>query len=268
MCPRVDRYGVQFRAHEEPPQAEVKASRGRGGGTRETIEQTQIDAYLASIVAFFESIINLDLLAHGQLDAYLTCFGSISVSAYPTLQQSDPYLWLEQHAALNGGRASLESDEFIQKWKLDSRSSIHLEMLITAQLDRSGERREFDGPRRRARNIKENLVWLGVKVHVVLRCAAVWTVICKVAILRVLDNDLSVVGPSAQLPREGVVDCPDIRDGKSVEGLAGDPAARAMDADHLDGRMASLAGRRRGGNVHFGRGDSEFRVVLRVRQSP
>jgi hypothetical protein len=83
------------------------------------------------------------------------------------------------------------------------RSSIHLKMLITAQLDRSGERREFDGARRRARNIEEEFVGLGVKVHVVLRCTAVWTVIREVAALLVLDDDLSVVGPSAKLPREG-----------------------------------------------------------------
>src|SRR5882672_1976702 len=148
------------------------------------------------------------------------------------------------------------------------RSSIHLKMLITAQLDRSGERREFDGTRRRAGNIEEELVRLGVKVHVVLRCTAVWTVIREVAVLRVLDDDLSVVGPSAKLPREGVVDCRDIRDGKSVEGLAVDHAALAMDADDLDGRMASLAGRRRGGDVRFSRGDGEFLVVLHVRQPP
>ena len=60
-------------------------------------------------------------------------------------------------------------------------------MLITAQLDRSSERREFDGTRRRARNIEEELVGLGVKVHVVLRCTAVWTVIREVAVLRVLE---------------------------------------------------------------------------------
>src|SRR5258707_5742437 len=148
------------------------------------------------------------------------------------------------------------------------RSSIHLRMLITAQLDRSGERREFDRTRRRARNIEEELVRLGVEVHVVLRCAAVWTVILEVAVLRVLDDDFSVIRPSAKLPREGVVDCPDIRDGKSVEGLAADRAALAMDADDLDGRMASLAGRRRGGDVRFGGGDGEFLLVLRCRQPP
>ena len=75
----------------------------------------------------------------------------------------------------------------------------------------------------------------------------------EVAVLRVLDDDLSVVGPSAKLPREGVVDCPDIRDGKSVEGFAAHHAALAMDADDLDGRMASLAGRRRGGDVRYAR---------------
>src|SRR5882762_10641406 len=41
-----------------------------------------------------------------------------------------------------------------------------------------------------------------------------------------------------------------------------------MDADDLDGRMASLAGRRRGGDVRVGGGDGEFLVVLRFRQPP
>ena len=99
------------------------------------------------------------------------------------------------------------------------RSSIHLEMLITAQLDRSGERREFDGTRRRARNIEEELVRLGVKVHVVLRCAAVWTVIGEVAFLVSRAVSLSEEGPRLELPGEGVVHRPDTRYGELAQRL-------------------------------------------------
>src|SRR5579859_7268889 len=70
------------------------------------------------------------------------------------------------------------------------------------------------------------------------------------------------VGPGAELAGQGFVHGPDIGDGEFGQGLVGDGAGGALDADDFDVGVTSMAGNGRGGYEGLTRDDVELIALL------
>ena len=98
--------------------------------------------------------------------------------------------------------------------------SIYREVLVRAQLNRAGQGSKSERARLGVRGIEEGAVWLGVKVGVFLRGAAVEAVVGEFSELAVGRGDTPVVGPSSKLACELLIHGPNFGQGEIQQRLS------------------------------------------------